>query len=81
MLTIKDIQNRFNDIICAETFTRVYREHPLELFLGKDINYRETLLLICEFKPKLIFSSSVIEVIIGKREDRRWSISFSLTII
>ena len=79
MLTIKDIQNRFNEIICAETFTRVYREHPLELFLGKDINYRETLLLVCEFKPKLIFSSSVIEVIVGKRKDRRWAISFSLT--
>lgn len=78
MVTIKDIQKRLNEIICAETFTRVYREHPLDLFLGKDINYRETLLLICGFKPKLMFSSSMIEVIVGKREDRRWAISFSL---
>ena len=62
----------------TDSFRRVSKYHPLDLYIGKDVSGKPTLLLLSTPEPPHVFSSKLIEVHIGKRADERWALSFSL---
>ncbi len=63
----------------VDSFRRVNEIHPLDLYIGRDVSARPTLLLISDMEPSPIFSSKLIGIRIGKRADSRWALTFSLT--
>lgn len=73
-----DSKNVVSNIIGVDSFRRVSNFHPLDLYIGRDISSRPTLLLISDVEPLHIFSSKLIEVQEGIRTDNRWALSFSL---
>ena len=74
-----DSKNVVMDIAGVDSFRRVSNSHPLDLYIGKDVSARPTLLLISSNEPSHIFSSKLIGVHAGKRADERWALSFSLS--
>lgn len=62
-----------------DKFTRPDVNHPIDIYVGKDTNYRNTLLILSPFKPIKLKSSNVMDVFIGQRSDDAWAISLSLT--
>ena len=76
MKTAKEI---FDSLPAADTFQRVGRKHPLDLYCGYDHLHRHTLLLISTAKPDKLYSSKVIDVNVSRRmTDDKWALSFSL---
>lgn len=73
-----DSKNAIISIAGIDSFRRVSNLHPLDLYIGKDISARPTLLLLSDIEPSHIFSSKLIGIHIGKRADDRWALSFSL---
>lgn len=61
-----------------DSFRRVDKEHPLDIYLGKDASARTSMLLISKSVPMQIYSSHLIGITIGKRTDGTWALSFSL---
>lgn len=61
-----------------DSFRRVDEEHPLDIYLGKDASARTSMLLISKSVPMQIYSSHLIGITIGKRNDGAWALSFSL---
>lgn len=61
-----------------DLFRRVDESHPLDIYLGKDSSARTSMLLISKVEPMQIYSSHIIGITIGKREDEAWALSFSL---
>lgn len=61
-----------------DSFRRVDKEHPLDIYLGKDASARTSMLLISKSVPMQIYSSHLIGITIGKRTDGAWALSFSL---
>lgn len=74
-----DSKNVVMNIAGVDSFRRVSNSHPLDLYIGKDVSARPTLLLISSNEPSHIFSSKLIGVHVGKRADERWALSFSLS--
>lgn len=75
---MNSIEGIFNTIMSRDVYQRVDDTHPVNLYLGIDDMSRWTLLLVCDNRPKPLFSSKVISVRLGKRNDSRWALSFSL---
>lgn len=75
---MNNIEDKFNSILSRDVYQRVDDTHPVNLYLGIDDMSRWTLLLVCNDRPKPLFSSKVISVRLGKRNDSRWTLSFSL---
>ena len=73
-----DSKNAIISIAGIDSFRCVSNLHPLDLYIGKDISARPTLLLLSDIEPSHIFSSKLIGIHIGKRADDRWALSFSL---
>ena len=61
-----------------DSFRRVDEQHPLDIYLGKDVSGRTSMLLISKSTPMQIYSSNLIGISIGKRTDGAWALSFSL---
>lgn len=72
------LKDRLKNIIGIEIFQRVDDSHILDLYIGKDSFSQDTLLLISDTEPVNIFSAQIIQVNILKRNDGKWSLSFSL---
>ena len=68
----------FRNISEIDSFKRVDVAHILDLYLGLDQRSRYTLFLNSKVKAEDIISSKLIDVVIGKRKDTHWGISFSL---
>lgn len=73
-----DIKPIFSEIDGIDSFQRVDNTHILDLYIGIDNMSRYTLFLISENEPRQMFSSQIINVQIGQRNDKQWGISFSL---
>lgn len=73
------VKSEFEAIYGINSFHRVDATHPLDLYIGKDHMARYSLLLISENEPQRIFSSRIIAVDIGHRDDGRWALSLSLS--
>ena len=74
-----DVKNAFENIHKDEKFIRVDKNHPIDIYFGKDIYNRNILLVVTDSEPLKIESSSVIDVYPGKRADGKWALSFVLT--
>lgn len=72
------IREKFIKVNKSNSFSRVDCLHILDLYIGRNQNYNPTLLLLSTKKPFKIYSSQIIQVIFGYRDDKRWTISFSL---
>ncbi len=59
-------------------FKRVDAEHPLDFYIGQSAYGSKELFLISEEEPAGLSGSKSIDVQIGKRQDGRWSITFTL---
>ena len=68
----------FEKFSSPETYHRVDGIHPLDLYVGIDNQRRWELLLVCDFEPLSIESSKMISVQKRRRNDGRWTLSFSL---
>lgn len=73
-----NVKNAFENAE-INAYQRVNAKYILDLYLGRDASARETLLLLCSMKPEKICSSKIIDVAIGLRQDKKWSVSFSLS--
>lgn len=73
-----NISEKFGTYVYNESFQRVDNKHTLDLYIGKDLMHRNTLFLISESEPKHIYSSNIINIQIGKRNDESWGLSFIL---
>lgn len=71
-------RNVIKNLVGIDTFRRVSNLHPLDLYIGKDLSAKPTLLLISNIEPPHIFSSRLIAINSGIRSDSRWALSFSL---
>lgn len=61
-----------------DTFKRVKPSHDLDIYRGVDMLGRDALLLITSSSPVAAKSSKSIEVISGRRKDKKFSLMFSL---
>lgn len=68
----------FESISGSDVFRRVSPDHMLDLYCGIDSMFRYTLLLISDTEPENLKSSKVINIDLRKRNDDRWTLSFSL---
>ena len=73
-----DCKNMMINIVGVDAFRRVTSSHPLDLYIGRDVSARPTLLLLSDVEPSHVFSSKLIGIQLGKRTDGRWALSFSL---
>lgn len=73
-----ETKNIFDLTIGINSFRRVDEQHPLDIYLGKDVSARTAMLLVSKSVPMQIYSSHLIGISIGKREDGAWALSFSL---
>lgn len=73
-----DSKNVITNMVGIDTFRRVSNLHPLDLYIGKDLSAKPTLLLISHIEPPHIYSSRLIAIHSGIRSDGRWALSFSL---
>lgn len=73
-----DIKRILNGISHLDTYQRVDSTHPLDLYIGIDDTASWTLLLISDVQPYNVASSKMILVRSGKRQDGKWTQSFSL---
>lgn len=72
------LQNRFNEFRDPESYTRVDASHPLNLYIGKDYQFRNTLLFISDKKPFVVSSTRIMDINVNKRGDDRWALTFSV---
>lgn len=70
-------KNIVENIAGIDSFRRI-NGHHLDIYIGKDVVARPTLLLISDCEPMQIYSSKIIGIRTGFRADKRWSLSFSL---
>lgn len=73
-----EIKKKLLSIENVNSFSRVNKEHTLDIYVGLDSLSRYALLYLSNTKPSKITSSKIINVEIGKRDDDKWTISFSL---
>jgi len=76
---IEQISSKFREFSKENTFKRIDSSHILDIYIGFDLSSRPTLLLITNNEPTAIMSSQLIDISIGKRNDLKWALSFSLT--
>ncbi len=75
---MRNAKEIFEALSGVDAFQRVSRDHILDLYCGIDNMSRYTLLLISATEPEGVKSSRVINVGLRKRNDERWTLSFSL---
>ena len=73
-----DLKTIFANITGLDVYQRVDASHPLNIYVGVDEQAQWTMLLICDDRPANLVSSRMIHVKTGKRQDGRWTVSFSL---
>lgn len=79
MISDGDLRKTWNEAIYhSDGYVKVDPSHPLEWYIGyADIN-QKTLVLVSEVKPLSIVSSKSVVVVVGKRADEKWALSFRL---
>lgn len=60
-------------------FQRVDEDHPLDLYLGRDVAGELTLLLVTSTKPPVSHQYRAIHVLTRLRRDGRWALMFRLS--
>ena len=75
---MRNAREIFENISGVDAFQRVSHDHVLDLYCGIDNMSRYTLLLISDTEPENVRSSKVINISLRKRNDDRWTLSFSL---
>lgn len=79
MLNYDDIYDFFfNGEMPDDAFTRIKREYFLDIYLGFNRDYRPTLLILFDFDQEINLASSLISVHLGKRNDGKKTLSFTL---
>lgn len=73
-----DVKRLFENASGLDSFTRIDKDHPLDIYVGKDSSFRHTMFVISSQKPNSLKSSLLIDVYIGLRSDGRFGLSFSL---
>ena len=73
-----DISKKFNEIEGFDAFLRVDDNHIIDIYIGIDLESRKTLFIISPVEPPIITSSHIVSVLIGKRRDNSWGLSFVL---
>ena len=73
-MKIDDFKAKWSQVPAAETsFQRIDDNHILDIFLGRDIDGRQEILIISEQEPSKIDSSRSLHIQKGKREDGNWA--------
>lgn len=75
---MRNAREIFSGLSGTDVFQRADRDHILDLYCGIDAMSRYTLLLISRTEPESLKSSKVINVSLRRRNDGKWTISFSL---
>ena len=75
---MNDLINKFREFQNSSSYTRVSANHKIELYYGKDDLFRNSLLLLSDYKPKNIESTKIINVEIKQRDDNKWLLVFAL---
>ena len=75
---MRNAREIFSSLSGTDVFQRTDRDHILDLYCGIDTMSRYTLLLISSTEPESLKSSKVINVSLRRRNDGKWTISFSL---
>lgn len=79
-MKIDELMKKWNELkISKEYLQRVDSSHPLDFFVGIDIEGFKELVLITEYEPAKMRSSKFIIVSKGKRNDGKWAIQIKLT--
>lgn len=79
-MKIDDFKSRWAKIPPAETsFQRVDDSHILDVFLGRDIDGRQEILIVSEQEPSKIDSGKSLSVRKGRRKDDKWATRIKLT--
>lgn len=74
-----NINDFFDKFTSTDTFSRVDKDHILELYLGINENGQRTLLFICDDEPNYISPSHMLIIQKSRRQDGRWALSFILS--
>jgi hypothetical protein len=75
-----DLKQKFLQMQGLDNYQRVDASHPVDLFVGLDNTARYSLFCITKTSPEKVLSSSrIIAVFVGKRRDGTFGITFSLT--
>lgn len=61
-----------------DNFQRIDPAHPVAWYVGLDSSGRYSLLCVMESKPQNLMPTQIIHVFIGKRQDGKYAITFSL---
>ena len=72
-----DLNQRFKKIVYG-SYQRIDNDHPLDIYIGQDLDKKYVVLLITKNEPMKIISSNGIKVEINKRKDDQWAIIFKL---
>jgi len=74
----KTVSEIFKSIKEFGVYQRVYRQHPLDIYIGLDINGEKNIALITNKKPLRASSSKSIKYQIAQRKDGKWVSSLHL---
>lgn len=72
------LHKKFDEFREPENYSRVDATHPLNLYIGKDYQFRNTLLLVSNKKPTLVSSTRIIDSQINRRNDGKWALTCSV---
>lgn len=75
---IKEINEKLLQIIDKNSFLRVDATHPLDLYVGVDEFGQTTFLIVSKSNASILKSSSLIDIKLERRTDKRYNISLSL---
>ncbi len=79
MMTIEELLGKWNKLTDKqECLQRVDVNHPLDFFVGIDVDGYKELVLLSDYEPSQMHSSKSILVEKGKRRDGRWAIQIKL---
>jgi hypothetical protein len=78
-MKIDDFKAKWSQVPAAETsFQRIDDNHILDIYLGRDMDGRQEILIVSEQEPAKIDSSRALHVQKGKREDGQWATRIKL---
>lgn len=75
---MKNLKNLFLNTQGIDSFQRIGTDHPIPIYIGKDNTAQYSLFCVTPTAPKVIKSSAIISIFIGKRRDGNIGITFSL---